>query len=165
MPCAVTLAGVVGAIVPPPATAGALVFARPKSSSFAPDFVSIDVAGLQIAMDDAGAMRRVERRRHLDRDRQGLGERQRALRQPIRQRFAVEQFHDEERRAVVLPTSYSVQICGWVSWEIARASRSKRSRNSGSAASASGRILTATDPVEPRVPRAVDLAHAARAEG
>jgi hypothetical protein len=34
-----------------------------------------DVAGLQVAMDDAGAVRRVERPRHLDGDRQRLIER------------------------------------------------------------------------------------------
>src|SRR6266852_2667479 len=38
----------------------------------------------------------------LYRDRQCLCGRQRTLRQPVRQRLAVEQLHDEERRAVVL---------------------------------------------------------------
>ena len=47
VPCAVTLAGVVGAIVPAPATAAAFVFARPKSSSFAPDFVSTTLPGFR----------------------------------------------------------------------------------------------------------------------
>ena len=57
----------------------------------------------------------------------------------------------------------SVQMCGWLSDEIARASRSKRSRSCGSAASARGRTLIATVRSS-RVSRPVDLAHAARAD-
>lgn len=46
-------------------------------------------------MRDAGAMRLVEGTRDLDCSRQRLVERQRALLQAIRQRLALEQFHDE----------------------------------------------------------------------
>jgi hypothetical protein len=53
-------------------------------------------------MNDPGAMRHIERRRDLDRDGQGLRRWERAFLEPRRQRFAVEQLHDEERRALLL---------------------------------------------------------------
>ena len=52
-------------------------------------------------MDDARAVRFVERRRDLDRRPERLVDRQRALRQPIRQRLAFEILHDEERGAIL----------------------------------------------------------------
>ncbi len=55
-----------------------------------------DVAGLQVAVDDAGVVRRVEGRRDLDRDLQELLRRERPLEQPLHQRLAVGQLHDEE---------------------------------------------------------------------
>ena len=106
----------------------------------------------------------VERRRDLDRRRQRLARRQRALLEARRQRLALEELHDEKRAPSCSPMSYSVQMCGCVSCEIARASRSKRSRNCGSAA-ARRENLDGDGPVEPRVARLVDLAHAAGAEG
>ena len=48
--------------------------------------------------------------------------------------------------------------------EIARASRSNRSRNCGSAAKCVGQDLDRDGAIEPRVARAIDLAHAAGAE-
>jgi hypothetical protein len=42
-------------------------FASPKSSGFAPPYREHDVAGFQIPMDDARAVRAVEGRRDLDR--------------------------------------------------------------------------------------------------
>ena len=69
-PCAVNAGGVVGSIERLLLrTTGAVVRARPKSSSFAPDFVSITFAGLEVAVDDAGAVRPVESISDLDRNR------------------------------------------------------------------------------------------------
>ena len=48
-----------------------------------------------------GTVRFVERRRDLDRRLERLVDRQRALRQPIRQRLAFEILHDEERGAIL----------------------------------------------------------------
>ena len=62
------------------------------------------------------------------------------------------------------PTSNSVQMCGWLSAEIVRASRSKRARTSGFADQVLGQHLDRHVAAEPRVLGAVDLAHAARAE-
>ena len=53
-------------------------------------------------MDDARAMRRVERARDLDRDRQRLIERQRAFRQAIGERLAFDQFQDQRADAVAV---------------------------------------------------------------
>ena len=55
-------------------------------------------------------------------------------------------------------------MCGWLSAAMARASRSKRSRSDGSPAQARGQDLDRDRAVEPRVARAIDLAHAAGAD-
>ena len=52
-------------------------------------------------MDDARAMRRVERARDLNRDPQRLLERQRAFRQSIGERLAFDQFQDQRVDAAV----------------------------------------------------------------
>jgi hypothetical protein len=60
-----------------------------------------DVAGLQVAMDDAGPMRGRQRVGHLNRDGQRLGDRERAFRNPRLERLAVEILDDEKREALV----------------------------------------------------------------
>ena len=117
--------------------AGATILARPKSSSVAddvpsaPDFAQHDVARLQVAMQDAGAVRLVEGAGDLGRVAQRLAERQRPARQPRRQRLAVEVLHDEELTSPSRPTSWSTQMFGWSRLESGRASRSKRAREAG----------------------------------
>ncbi len=61
-----------------------------------------DVGRLQIAMDDARAMRFVERIGDVDRVRHRFVERQRSISQPRGQRFSLDQFHHQEVDAVVL---------------------------------------------------------------
>ena len=71
-------------------------FARPKSSTLTRAVGrDLDVGGLQIAMDDAALVRGLERFGNLAGDRQRFVERQRALRDPIGQRRAVDQLQDE----------------------------------------------------------------------
>ena len=53
-------------------------------------------------MDDAGAVRLVERLGDLNGDFQRFADRQRAVLQPRRQRLAFEVLHDEERGAPLL---------------------------------------------------------------
>ena len=55
-------------------------------------------------------------------------------------------------------------MCGWLSARDGRASRSKRARTSGSADRCGGQHLDRDVAAEARVPRAIDLAHAAGAE-
>ena len=113
VPCAVRFGGVVGQRRrPAPATTGAPILASPKSSSFAPAFVEHDVAGLQIAMDDARAMRLVERVGDLDRDLERLVERQRPF--ASRSASVSPSRYSITRNAVpsCSPTSYSAQMCG-----------------------------------------------------
>ena len=52
-------------------------------------------------MGDAGAMRHIERRHDIDRHAQRLCRREGAPFEAVGQRLALEQLHDEERRAVV----------------------------------------------------------------
>ena len=54
-------------------------------------------------MDDAGRVRRGERAGHLDAVAKRLIERQPAARQPARERLALEELHDQEVGAVLLP--------------------------------------------------------------
>jgi hypothetical protein len=62
-----------------------------------------DVGGLQVAVNDAGAMGLVERVADLCRDRQRLLNRHRAACDPLRQRFPRQQLHDQKSRPIVLP--------------------------------------------------------------
>jgi hypothetical protein len=60
----------------------------------------LHVRRLEVAVDDALLVRRVERAGDLDRDRERLVDRQRPLRDPLGERLAFDQFEDEEPRAV-----------------------------------------------------------------
>ena len=72
-----------------------------------------DVAGLEIAMDDAGRWALSSASAISIADLQRVGERQRALGQPRGQRLAFEVLHDEKLDVVLSrPTSYSVQMFG-----------------------------------------------------
>ena len=74
-------------------------------------------------MRDAVDVCGVERFGNLRGQEERAVERHRTAFQAIRQRLALEQLHHEERDAVLLPESYSAQMCGWLTREIARASR------------------------------------------
>jgi len=74
---------------------GAASFASPKIEQLHARLRQHDVAGLQIAVDDSAPVRRIERAGDLDADPQGLVDRQRAFAQPIRQRLALEELHDQ----------------------------------------------------------------------
>ncbi len=92
------------------------------------------VGGLQITVDDVVRVRRGESLGDLDRAGQGGLERQRsstqARRRGSRPRAAPSPGTAARRpwSSVARPTSWSTQMCGCDSFEIARASRSKRSR-------------------------------------
>ena len=82
--------------------AGLLQLRQPEVEQLHAGLGQHDVAGLEIAMDDAVAMRGVERRRDFDRVFDRLIRWQRAFRQSIGQRLTLEARHDEEVRALVL---------------------------------------------------------------
>jgi hypothetical protein len=60
----------------------------------------LDVRGLEIAMDDATLVRRIERVRDLRRDRQCFIDRNRTARQPLCEILAVDKFQDQSEHAV-----------------------------------------------------------------
>ena len=62
-----------------------------------------------------------------------------------------------------VPMSYTARMFGWFSAAAARASCSNRWRRSASAENAIGQDLDRDVATQPRVARAVDVAHAARA--
>jgi hypothetical protein len=63
----------------------------------------LDIRGLEIAVDDALVVRRFERLGHLLRDRERLVDRERALRDPIGERRAIDELdHESFRRGGIL---------------------------------------------------------------
>ena len=126
----------------------------------------LDVGRLQIAVDDAALVRGLERLGDLPRDRErsstGSGAASRSAPRASRPRRA-------PSRAPLSPPlprgRRSRAMFGWLSEASSCASRSKRARRSRIAArTRPGRILIATSRPQPRVARAIDLAHAAGAE-
>ena len=173
VPCAVRFCGVVGSIDSPvPAAAGALAFARPKSSSFAPAFVSMMLPGLMSRWVMTRAVRLVQRARDLNRYRHGLLERQslawslqsRARRQPLGQRFALEVLHHQEIDAVLTPDVVEradmrmVQRRDGARFAIESLAQIRIRSN------VRGQDFDGDCTFEARVARFVDLAHAASAQ-
>ena len=124
------------------------LFARPKSSSLIPCFVT-RIWRFQIAMRDAFGARRRERRGFARRIRL-LFDWQRAF-----ERGAFDEFHHHVIRADVV----ELADCGWLNAATARASCLKRSENCAL------RDFDGDDAVEAGVAGFVDFAHAACAEG
>ena len=132
----------VGRAVEPKPPSPAPGRARPKSSSFAPLFVSITLPGLRsrwtmpcrCAASSASAICAPNRTTWSSGSGPFAGGRR-----ATRRRAAP----SPGSRVSSWPTSKSVQMCGWLSGEIVFASRSKRSRALVSAKPA-GRTLTAT---------------------
>ena len=60
-----------------------------------------DIGGLDVAVDDARGVRGVERIGDFDKPRHQSFDRQQSLRQLVFESRAIEQFHDEERAAVL----------------------------------------------------------------
>ena len=138
--------------------------ASPKSSSFDAGLRQHDVGGLEIAMDDALAMRLVERVGDLDGDLQRLVERERPFLEARGQRLALEMRHDQVVRAIDAADVVDAADVGMV----------QRGDRPGLALEACPRIGIAGDvarqdldgdrAIEARVAGLVDLAHPAGAE-
>jgi hypothetical protein len=115
-------------------------------------------------MDDADAMRGAQGVANLDRDGQRLVEPQRPALEAIVQRFAVEQFHDQ-----VVDGLVAADVMDGADMRVVE--RRNRPRfllealpRLGVGRARAGDDLDGDRAIEPRVPRFVDLAHAARAE-
>ena len=103
-----------------------------------------DIARLQIPVNDTGAVRCDHRAGDFDGNAQRLVDLQRALGESCRQRLAVEQLHDEVRRARLFANIIQGANVRVRELRNRAGFRSNRSRNSGSHASVGGRILSAT---------------------
>src|SRR5262245_44165438 len=123
-----------------------------------------DVGRLEVAMDDALAVRGVEPAGELHPETQDLLERQRAAEQPVRERLASEVFHHEEVHAVLLADV----VQGADVWMTQAGDRAGFAAEPfvprGIAGDVGGKDLDGDRAVEARVARAIHLAHAARPE-
>ena len=116
-------------------------------------------------MDDSRAVRFVERVGDLDRVVKGLVQRQRAPRQAIGEGFTLEQLHHDEVGTAVVPDVVErtdvrmVQRGDGARFSLKALTQLRVRCHLG------GEHLDRNHPVEPRVARAIHLAHPARAEG
>ncbi|HEU0031205.1 MAG TPA: hypothetical protein VFQ53_11270 [Kofleriaceae bacterium] len=116
------------------------------------------VVGLDVAMDDVGFVRRREPARDLGRDLQGLADRQRSVEQPVAQRLAAQQLGDEVRRAVVPTDVVQRQQVRMI--ERAGGPRFLLEPAQPLVVTAMREDLDRDRPAEPRIGRAIHLAHA-----
>jgi hypothetical protein len=128
------------------------------------------VARLEVAVDNAGAVRGVERTGDVDGDRQRFRQREgksslSAPRQTLLERLAVNQLHDEKGGAVVIADIEERADVGV--GELREGTRFAveplaQLRVGGER---TGQHLDRDGPIEPRIAGLVDLAHAAGADG
>ena len=122
-----------------------------------------DVRGLQVAVDDPALVQRLEGGEHPERDREGVGDAERAASQPLRRRLALEELHRDEELALVLADLV----------ELAHVRVVDRGRGAGLPPEPPARrvvgaerrhLLQGDGAAEPLVPGGVDDAHPALAE-
>ena len=77
---------------------GSIAFAKPKQDLYRAVSADLDVRGLEVAMDDAGLVRRFQRLGDLLRNMQGLVPWNRPARKALRQIVALDEFHYESAR-------------------------------------------------------------------
>ena len=118
------------------------------------------VARLQVAMHDPGAMREGQALGDLDRAGDRLGRRHRSLRQPRRQRLAVELLHHQEHRAVLLTDVVQRADVGMGERGDRRRFAFEAGPPPGIVAELPRQHLDGDAAIEPGVPGGVDLAHA-----
>jgi hypothetical protein len=123
-----------------------------------------DVGGLQIAVDDPFLMRRIERGGDLSGNSESLGDGQRPARQPICERWALDQLEDERRHAITFFQSVDRADVGMV--ERGEQPRLAREAHAPFRIGCELRRQDLDRDVAPElgVARPIDLAHAARAK-
>ena len=143
-------------------------FASPKSSTFTvPSSSDLHVRRLEIAMHDALLVRGLERVGDLARDGQRVAERQRDRARSLRQIVALNQLHDQRtaRCPVLTPRARRRARCSGDSARRGLAPRARSARAAPRRQRTLGQNLERDVASELRVAGAVDLAHAAGAEG
>ena len=155
------------AIVVVGAASSSTSFATPKSSTFtSPRAVTKMLAGLRSRWTMPRACAASSASASCMPHSISLLDRQRLRLEHAVERLALEQLHHEERAVRrARRRRKTVQMCGWFTDAIARASRWKRSSACGSPRHGRGQHLDGDVAIEPRVVRAIDLAHAAGADG
>ena len=139
--------------------------ARPKSSSLAPVFGEHDVAGLQVAVNDAAAVSFVERVGDFGANFQNLFGGKRAFGETVSKAFAFDAFHDQEISAVLRADVEEGTDVGMIQRgngfgfaleaEFARGIRGKMRRQD----------FDGDGAIEACIASAVDFTHSARAQG
>ena len=81
---------------------------------------------------------------NLEREFEGLFDRDRTTLEPVGQGVAFDEFEDQEACAVVFFEAWIVAMFGWFNDASSFASRSNRASRSSSLANSSGRVLIAT---------------------
>ena len=129
-----------------------------------------DVGWLQVAVDQAALVRRFERVGDLERDPQRLGQRHSAAGNPRRQILSLDQLHDQRRD---LAPFVAWQFCDFV--DLGDVGVTQGGERLGFAFEARqplrvcgeefGEDLDGDVAIEPRVARAIDLAHTTGAKG
>ena len=146
--------------------AGSIAFARPKSRTLTvPSGLHLDVRGLQIAMNDPLLVRGFERLGDLLGDWQRLVERNRAARNALRQILALDEFHDERRDVGGLLETVDRRDVRMVEGREHFGFALKAREAIRIAGDRRGQHFDRHRPLQIAVGRAIDLAHAAGADG
>jgi hypothetical protein len=124
-----------------------------------------DVGGFEIAMDDAGPVRLVERVSDLDRDPQRVVDVERAKFQTSLERFALQELHDQERPAVLVPDVVERADVGMIQLRDRPRLAVEPFAKLRVGGQRFGQDLDRDDAIEPRIASLIDLAHAARSDG
>ena len=139
-------------------------FCQAEVENFCAAFGEHDVAGLEIAMDDAVAMSALEAVANFSADTSELLERKRAFFQTIGESFTLEIFHDDVANAVLFADVVELADVGMIQGRDGAGFAFEACVRFGFFGEMFGENLDGDGAVEAGVARAVDFAHAACAE-
>ena len=164
MPCWVS--GVAGAVALIVAKVDALTagFASPKSSSLAPDFVSMTLPGFRSRCTTPLRCARFQTIRHLRAIFQRFGEWDRPFAETLLERLALQIFHDEEISAILMADVVKNANVGVVQTGDGARLPLKSLPGFGIGGEMRGQNLDCHIAAEPRVAGAIDFSHTAGAQ-